>query len=100
MQTRATPSSRPPIPLATTPTRPMPRARTRAPQQGEIREPGKPAAFSRRWWIAPRADAARRVENPILNYLSAKTAAVYILMTHLASLLPAFCSLPAPSHTV
>jgi hypothetical protein len=49
---------------------------------------------------ALQADAARGVETLIPNYLSVQTAAVCILMTHPALLVPAFSSLPAPSPTV
>jgi hypothetical protein len=66
------------------------RARTRG-RQRHLPTTGGPAL---------RADAARSVENPILYFFFVKTAAMYILMTHPASLVPAFSSLPAPSHTV
>lgn len=58
-KTRETPSSGPPIAPPTTPTRPMPRTRTRALQQGQIREPGEGSGT-----IPPPVDRALRKRRP------------------------------------
>jgi hypothetical protein len=64
------------------------------------RERGEGSGIFHRRWTRASSRPPRGVENLILNYLSVKTAAVYILTTRPASLVPAFSSLPAPSHSV